>query len=290
MGVYKNNNGELELISGATLYADAPIGAISAFGGTTAPSGWLLCQGQAISRTDYAELFAVIGTAYGSGDGSTTFNLPDPREAALVGAGTNVLNAGSIASHNAVSLGAFQDDQFQTHAHHVYINNDPNYPVLSNKNLKADGEDYWNVNPSGTYPIVASTEYEGNRAGATTHGKQLGVNYIIKAKQVALPADFMDALDDKQDATDNNLETTDKKVVGAINELKDDLTAISNEFSIENIQNIKFKWGADLQRFEIIATLYPANALILIQFNYDNTIKMFQSSDGGSTWQNIWVK
>lgn len=191
--------GDTSRIAGGTLYADAPIGAILAFGGATAPAGWLLCQGQAISRTTYAALFAVIGTAYGAGDGSTTFNLPDPREAALVGAGTNALNAGSIAAHNAVNLGAFQDDQFQSHAHHVYINNDPNYPVLSNKNLKADGEDYWNVNPSGTYPIVASTEYEGNRAGTTTHGKQLGVNYIIKAQQVGLPLDIQSEVDKKLD-------------------------------------------------------------------------------------------
>ena len=211
--------GATSLIAGGTLYADAPIGAILAFGGSSAPAGWLLCQGQAVSRTTYAALFAAIGTAYGAGDGSTTFNLPDPREAALVGAGTNVLNAGSIAAHNAVNLGAFQDDQFQSHAHHVYINNDPNYPVLSNKNLKADGEDYWNINPSGTYPIVASTEYEGNRAGATTHGKQLGVNYIIKAEQVALPADFATELDKKQNITDNTLQTTSKTVPGAINEL-----------------------------------------------------------------------
>lgn len=189
--------GDTSRIAGGTLYADAPIGAILAFGGSSAPAGWLLCQGQAISRTTYAALFAVIGTAYGAGDGSTTFNLPDPREAALIGAGTNVLNAGSIAAHNAVNLGAFQDDQFQTHAHHVYINNDPNHPVLSNKNLKANGEDYWNVNPSGTYPIVASTEFEGNRAGTTTHGKQLGVNYIIKAQQVALPLDIEEAVDKK---------------------------------------------------------------------------------------------
>lgn len=49
------------------------------FAGTTAPSGWLLCYGQAVSRTTYANLFAVIGTTYGAGDGSTTFNLPDLR-------------------------------------------------------------------------------------------------------------------------------------------------------------------------------------------------------------------
>ena len=51
-------------------------GMVMAFAGTTAPSGWLKCDGSAISRTTYAALFNVIGTTYGAGDGSTTFNLP----------------------------------------------------------------------------------------------------------------------------------------------------------------------------------------------------------------------
>ena len=52
-------------------------GQIITYAGTTAPSGYLACDGSAVSRTTYANLFAVIGTAYGEGDGSTTFNLPD---------------------------------------------------------------------------------------------------------------------------------------------------------------------------------------------------------------------
>lgn len=54
-----------------------PPGVVSAYAGAAAPSGWLLCDGAAVSRATYADLFAVIGTTYGSGDGSTTFNLPD---------------------------------------------------------------------------------------------------------------------------------------------------------------------------------------------------------------------
>ncbi|MGN6535217.1 MAG: phage tail protein [Mesorhizobium sp.] len=57
----------------------APLGVVADFAGSTAPAGWLLCYGQAISRTTYAALFAVIGTTYGTGDGSTTFNVPDCR-------------------------------------------------------------------------------------------------------------------------------------------------------------------------------------------------------------------
>ena len=53
-----------------------PTGSIIPFAGTTIPAGYLLCDGSAISRTTYADLFAVIGTVYGAGDGSTTFNVP----------------------------------------------------------------------------------------------------------------------------------------------------------------------------------------------------------------------
>lgn len=62
----------LDLWSGMT-------GTVLPFAGEAAPNGWLLCYGQAISRTTYSTLFGIIGTTYGTGDGSTTFNLPDLR-------------------------------------------------------------------------------------------------------------------------------------------------------------------------------------------------------------------
>lgn len=61
----------------AKIAGAVPTGSILPYGGSTAPTGWLLCNGGAISRTTYADLFAVIGTTYGAGDGSTTFNLPN---------------------------------------------------------------------------------------------------------------------------------------------------------------------------------------------------------------------
>jgi microcystin-dependent protein len=54
-------------------------GTIVAFGGSTAPAGWVLCDGRAVSRATFALLFAVIGTQWGTGDGLTTFNVPDLR-------------------------------------------------------------------------------------------------------------------------------------------------------------------------------------------------------------------
>lgn len=54
-----------------------PVGSVIAFAGNSSPAGWLLCDGSAVSRETYADLFAVIGTTYGAGDGSNTFNVPD---------------------------------------------------------------------------------------------------------------------------------------------------------------------------------------------------------------------
>lgn len=59
------------------LSALIPPGTLIHYAGRTVPSGWLLCNGANVSRTDYAALFAAIGTIYGTGDGSTTFGLPN---------------------------------------------------------------------------------------------------------------------------------------------------------------------------------------------------------------------
>lgn len=64
--------------------SSSPTGALTAYAGSEAPTGWLLCYGQAVSRATYAALYSVIGTTYGSGDGSTTFNIPDLRGRAPV--------------------------------------------------------------------------------------------------------------------------------------------------------------------------------------------------------------
>jgi microcystin-dependent protein len=68
--------------------AGIPAGCMFDFGGSSAPTGYLLCDGSAVSRTTYARLFAVLSTAWGSGDGSSTFNVPDLRGRCSIGAGT----------------------------------------------------------------------------------------------------------------------------------------------------------------------------------------------------------
>lgn len=78
-----------------------PVGCVQAYAGSTLPTGWLLCDGSAVSRTDYAALYAVIGTTYGAGDGSTTFNLPNLVNRMAVGSGSSyaIAATGGEASH-----------------------------------------------------------------------------------------------------------------------------------------------------------------------------------------------
>jgi microcystin-dependent protein len=105
--IYLQTNGSLPALyvkqsgSAATGWdaVQTPAGTVSDFAGSTAPDGWLLCYGQAVSRTTYARLFAAISTAYGVGDGSTTFNLPDCR--GRVSAGKD--NMGGTAAGNLTS-------------------------------------------------------------------------------------------------------------------------------------------------------------------------------------------
>ena len=98
-----------------TLYVAAgtapPAGAVMPFAQSSAPTGWLKCNGAAVSRTTYATLFAAIGTTYGAGDGSTTFNLPELRGEFIRGLDD------SRGIDTARALGSAQSDANKSHTH-----------------------------------------------------------------------------------------------------------------------------------------------------------------------------
>lgn len=198
MGFYKNNNGNLELVAGGTNFAESPIGSIIPFGGTSevVPSGWFLCDGRAISRTEYSVLFDIIGTNFGEGDGSTTFNIPDLRGEFLRGAGTN----SHSGQGNGRTVGAHQDAteiqggivENETHRIVFGYNSTSNTPVIK----KFDSFNLGDINGVTYYTKEADLEgaefvnYLGVRPTNTS------VNYIIKAKIVSIPTDFMSKVDE----------------------------------------------------------------------------------------------
>lgn len=205
MGLYQYDSTEdkLNLVAGSTNFSDAPVGAIYPFGGTDIPISFLLCDGSAVSRTDYEDLFNVIGTAFGTGDGSTTFNLPDLREAVPKGAGLTGYTVGNHVKSGGLAVGEFLDDRIQDHTHELTLS--PNMSFLT-------GEGNYKTVPVSAGSIQTGVVPSAYRNGDTTEVKSVGVNYIIKAKQIGMPTDFASAVGDI--AVDKNTYSTSETIVG----------------------------------------------------------------------------
>jgi microcystin-dependent protein len=167
--------------------ATAPIGSVQMFAGSTAPSGWFMADGTAVSRTTYASLFAVIGTSYGTGDGSTTFNLPDFQGRSPKGVGTS--SGGTDVTHVAetVALGTKYNDKTQGHWHDLTTDN--NTRTIGRGVVAGSGTHVFQAEGQGTrYSTAFATDqiedtdnsYGTPRVGTTTTSKALGVNFIIK--------------------------------------------------------------------------------------------------------------
>ena len=102
------------------IFAPFFAGFIQMYAGETAPSGWLICDGRALSRTVYKTLFDVIGTTYGAGDGSTTFNIPDLRDRMPIGAGNSYARnakAGATSHHHTTGNFTLGVSHIPAHTH-----------------------------------------------------------------------------------------------------------------------------------------------------------------------------
>ena len=226
MGLYQYDSTEdkLNLVAGSTNFSDAPVGAIYPFGGTDIPVSFLLCDGSAVSRTDYEDLFAVIGTAFGTGDGSTTFNLPDLREAVPKGAGLTGKTVGAHLDAVGLAVGEFLDDRVEnisgSYDARVMRSGSTDYDIVVDpqgafKVSDKAGTSYGYVNSSGQTTKINHITFDSSnvaRTGDTTEVKSVGVNYIIKAKQIGMPTDFASAVGDI--AVDKNTYSTSETIVG----------------------------------------------------------------------------
>jgi microcystin-dependent protein len=175
----------------------APTGVIVEYGGSAAPTGWLLCDGTAINRTTYAKLFAVIGTTYGVGDNSTTFNVPDRRGRFGTGAnatfprgtvggtfttGGTALTVGQLPSHTHTGTTGVAGDHIHTGSTLGPLTpgisgpgtteegaGSPNYPVIS-------------MGTTGNHTHAFTTDTTGS-GQVHTHAytpPYVASNYIIK--------------------------------------------------------------------------------------------------------------
>ena len=99
--------------------AALPSGMVSMTAASAAPSGWMLCNGSAVSRTTYADLFTAIGTTYGVGNGSTTFNLPDLRGRVPVGTDSSQTEFDALGETGGAKTHTLTEAQLPSHTHSI---------------------------------------------------------------------------------------------------------------------------------------------------------------------------
>ena len=152
-------------------------GAVKAYAGVVAPSGYLLCQGQAVSRSTYAALFNICGTAYGAGDGSTTFNIPDLRGRVPVGfltADPNFGVVGGVGGQETIDL---------QHNHVMQADGGATGPVdtanFQNRVKIAGGNLYGITGAQQAEGVSTTVSDAGNPAQSIIQPYQT-MNYIIK--------------------------------------------------------------------------------------------------------------
>lgn len=177
-----------------------PSGVIVPFGGTLEPVGWMFCYGQAISRTTYPSLFATIGTTYGNGDGSTTFNLPDLRGRVVAGqddmGGTSAnrltnqpggLDGDTLGAAGGTETVTLSTAQMPAHQHLLANNSDVSSGVTTltasnyiNRRTGYSTNDNYHLGGSATVPSIGLSGSTGSGAAHNNVQPTFVLNYIIK--------------------------------------------------------------------------------------------------------------
>ncbi len=158
-----------------------PVGSVQMYAGSSAPSGWISCDGTAISRTTYAALFAIVGTTYGVGDGSTTFNLPDLQGRIPVGSGAGSgLTSRTLGATGGEETHALSVGEMPAHSHNLEVSTDAGSdPEPDGNYLAATSEDTYNASSTSSAYLNGMT----SAGSGTAHNVMqpfLVLGYIIK--------------------------------------------------------------------------------------------------------------
>lgn len=153
-------------VGGASL---VPSGSIMQYAGSAAPTGWLIADGSAVSRTTYADLYTAIGTTYGSGNGSTTFNLPDLKGKVPVGKNSSETEFDTLGETGGAKTHTLSLSEIPSHSHQL--------KKISNVNYTGTG--FNPISDDGAYG-GANTNVAGGGGAHNNLQPYIVLNYIIK--------------------------------------------------------------------------------------------------------------
>ncbi len=149
-----------------TAAASLPPGIMAPYGGASAPSGWLLCDGTAVSRTTYAALFAILSTAYGVGDGSTTFNLPNMKGNVPTGYDSGQTEFNALGKTGGAKTHTLSTTEMPAHTHNIpgASGTSGGYPPATAQNAggwssgsAGSGGAHNNLQPYNTFNFIIKT-------------------------------------------------------------------------------------------------------------------------------------
>lgn len=247
-----------------------PVGSVCYWPTSNIPTSYLPCDGRELSRTDYAELFATIGTAYGSGDGSTTFNIPDFR--GYFFRAFDDRTSGNVDPFydemgRLRAIGEEQLDAMQIHAHNLTAESTTNANGTESIRAGAGAPDGDVSNQSILEPETLSGYDSVKTSDTETRAINIGLYAIIKVRRIDpnVPYD-LDTIDDRLTNLENNLLITNKFDTGWI--ANSDWT--NTEFTINhglnaNISELVIKMfistdGTDDNSFEINNVEYDSSS------------------------------
>jgi|SRR5579862_1013575 len=176
------NTGWLDLTTATGANLVSPTGTVSAYAGSAAPSGWLICDGSAISRSTYSTLFGIISTTYGAGDGSTTFNLPDLRGRVAAGyASGGHIDVAALGNNDGVAIASRRPKHQHTPHSHAST------PLVNSTGSGLDGGQLVTnagnstQSPTGAYASTGSADGgSGNTNDSLDAPAYIVLNHIIK--------------------------------------------------------------------------------------------------------------
>ena len=158
-----------------------PTATIVPWSDSAVPSGFLECNGSAVSRSTYAALFAIIGTTYGSGDGSTTFNVPDLQDNVPVGKSNNKALASTGGANTVASSGSVGGSTANATLSTAQLASHSHSTKASNTGLLTQSQG------GNTSPAYTNSQNTGDAGSGQAHSHNMSANFTGNATSVLQP-------------------------------------------------------------------------------------------------------